>query len=125
MKTSTTMHRVRLGEIAYARSGDKGSGANVGVIAHTPAGFDYLRDALSASRVERFFKRLGCGRVMRYDLPNLHAFNFVLPGVLAGGASRSLRTDAQGKTLGQALLELELDISETDLARYKPRRKTK
>ena len=125
MKKATTMHRVRLGEIAYARSGDKGSGANVGVIAYTPQGFEYLRDALSASRVERFYKRLGCGRVMRYDLPNLHAFNFVLPGVLAGGASRSLRSDAQGKTLGQALLELELDISEIDLARYKPRRKTK
>jgi len=125
MKKSTTMHRVRLGEIAYARSGDKGSGANVGVIAHTPEGFEYLRDALTAARVERFFKRLGCGRVLRYDLPNLHAFNFVLPGVLAGGASRSLRIDAQGKALGQALLELELDISEADLARYKPRRKTK
>ena len=125
MKKSTTMHRVRLGEIAYARSGDKGSGANVGVIAYTPQGFEYLRDALSAACVERFFKRLGCGRVVRYDLPNLHAFNFVLPGVLAGGASRSLRIDAQGKTLGQALLEVELDISETDLARYKPRRKDK
>jgi hypothetical protein len=123
MKKSTTMHRVRLGEIAYARSGDKGSGANVGVIAHTPEGFKYLRDALTAARVERFFKRLGCGRVVRYDLPNLHAFNFVLPRVLAGGASRSLRIDAQGKALGQALLELELGISETDLVRYNPRRK--
>ena len=123
MKKSATMRQVRLGEIAYARSGDKGSGANVGVLAHTPQGFEYLRDALSATRVKRFFKRLGGGRVVRYDLPNLHAFNFVLPGVLAGGASRSLRIDAQGKALGQALLELELDISEADLARYKPRRK--
>ena len=122
MKESATTRQVRLGEIAYARSGDKGSGANVGVIAHTPEGFAYLRKALPAARVERFFKQLGCGRVVRYELPNLHAFNFVLPGVLAGGASRSLRTDAQGKALGQALLELELDLSETDLARYKIRR---
>ena len=119
------MCQVRLGEIAYARSGDKGSRANVGIIAHSPEGYEYLRDALSAARVERFFKQLGCGRVLRYELPNLHAFNFVLPGVLAGGASRSLRTDAQGKALGQVLLELELDISEADLARYKPRRKNK
>ena len=125
MKKSATIRKVRLGEIAYARSGDKGSGANVGVIAHTPDGFEYLRDALTAARVERFFKRLGCGKVVRYDLPNLHAFNFVLPGVLAGGASRSLRTDVQGKTLGQALLELELDISETDRTRCRPRRKNK
>ncbi len=115
------MQLVRLGEIAYARSGDKGSGANVGVIAHTQAGFDYLRKALPASRVERFFRPLGCGKVVRYELPNLLAFNFVLPGVLAGGASRSLRTDAQGKTLGQVLLELKLPISETELARYRPR----
>ena len=123
MKKSATVCQVRLGEIAYARSGDKGAGANVGVIAHTPEGFDYLREALPASRVERFFKRLGVGKVVRYDLPNLHAFNFVLPGVLAGGASRSLRTDAQGKALGQALLELELEILAKDLARFKPRRK--
>jgi hypothetical protein len=97
----------------------------VGVLAHTPQGFEYLRDALPAALVEKFFKRLGCGKVVRYDLPNLHAFNYVLPGVLAGGASRSLRIDAQGKALGQALLELVLDISETELARYKPRRKNK
>ena len=125
MKKSATVRQIRLGEIAYARSGDKGSGANVGVIAHTPEGFDYLREALPASRVEKFFKRLGVGKVVRYDLPNLHAFNFILPAVLAGGASRSLRTDAQGKALGQALLEMELEILENDLARFKPRRKNK
>ena len=118
------MRQVRLGDIAYARSGDKGSGANVGVIAHTQEGFDYLRKALPASRVERFFRPLGCGKVVRYELPNLLAFNFVLPGVLAGGASRSLRTDAQGKALGQVLLELKLPIPEADLGRYRPRRRS-
>ena len=116
------MRRVRLGEIAYARSGDKGSGANVGLIAYTPQGFHYLRAALSAARVGRFFKPLGVGKVVRYELPNLGAFNFVLPGILAGGASRSLRIDAQGKALGPALLEMELEISEQDLTGCKPRR---
>ena len=123
MKRSNTTHSVRLGEIAYARSGDKGSDANVGVIAHTAEGFDYLRVALSAVRVQRFFRPLGVGKVVRYELPNLSALNFILSGVLAGGASRSLRIDAQGKTLGQALLEMELEISQRQLARCQPRRK--
>ena len=114
---------IRLGDIAYARSGDKGSNANVGVIARTPEGFALLRSYLSAARVEKFFKPLGVGKVLRYELPNLGALNFVLPGVLAGGASRSLRTDAQGKTLGQALLEMKLPITKRDLVRSRSRRR--
>jgi hypothetical protein len=123
MKRTAIVHKIRLGDIAYARSGDKGSGANVGVIARTPEGFKYLRDALSASSVRKFFKPLGVGEVVRYELPNLGAFNFVLPDILAGGASRSLRIDAQGKALGQALLEMELEVPESNLARCKPRSK--
>lgn len=121
MRQSSRKQIIRLGEIAYARSGDKGSSANVGVIAHTPQGFAILRRYLSAARVERFFKPLGVGKVLRYELPNLGALNFLLPGVLAGGASRSLRTDAQGKTLGQAILEMKLSISKRDLARCRER----
>ena len=104
------MPHIRLGEIADARSGDKGAGANVGVIARTPAGYDVLRRHLTAEAVETFFRPLGVGRVVRYELPNLGALNFVLPGVLAGGGSVNLRADAQGKALGQALLEMELDV---------------
>jgi hypothetical protein len=118
----TAAVQIRLGEIAYARSGDKGSSANVGVIARTPEGFAVLRSYLSAARVEKFFKPLGVGKVIRYELPNLGALNFLLLGILAGGASRSLRTDAQGKTLGQALLEMKLTITKTDLARCQPSR---
>ena len=120
MKHSSTTQQICLGEIAYARGGDKGSSANVGVIARTPEGFDFLRGVLSAPRVQKFFKPLGVGKVVRYELPNLGAFNFILPGVLAGGASRSLRIDAQGKTLGQAILEMKLTISKEDLARCQP-----
>jgi len=119
MKQSSTKRQIRLGEIAYARSGDKGSSANVGVIARTPEGFAVLRSYLSAARVEKFFKPLGVGKVIRYELPTLGALNFLLPGVLAGGASRSLRTDAQGKTLGQAILEMELTITKKDWVRLK------
>ena len=99
---------IRLGDIAHARSGDKGSSANVGVIAYTPAGFTFLRTALTEALVADYFKPLGPTEVKRYELPNFEAFNFLLTGVLAGGGSRSLRVDAQGKALGQAILEMEL-----------------
>ena len=114
------MPNVRLGEIAYARSGDKGGGANVGVIAHTQAGYEFLRDALPAAAVEAFFGPLGVGAVVRYELPNLGAFNFILPTVLDGGGSVSLRTDAQGKALGQQLLELRLDVPDDRLPAMLP-----
>jgi hypothetical protein len=104
------MSKLRLGTIAYARSGDKGAGANVGVIARTMADYDVLRRCLTAERVGSFFRPMGLGKVVRYELPNLGALNFVLPGILDGGGSLSLRIDAQGKALGQALLELELDV---------------
>ena len=106
------MSKVRLGTIAYARSGDKGAGANVGVIARTPADYDVLRRSLTAERIEAFFRPLGVGTVVRYELPNLGALNFILPNILDGGGSLSLRIDAQGKGLGQALLEMELEIPE-------------
>ena len=97
---------IPLREIAHARSGDKGNSANVAVFARTPAAFSWLRDHLTAAVVEAYFKPLGVGAVVRYEVPNLEALNFVLPDILAGGGSRSLRIDAQGKTLGMALLEM-------------------
>lgn len=102
---------IRLGDIAYARSGDKGSGANVGVIARTPTDYQALRQHLTAAAVEAFFKPMGVGTVVRYELPNLGALNFVLPNILDGGGSVSLRIDAQGKALGQVLLEMQLEVT--------------
>ncbi|HTL66062.1 MAG TPA: hypothetical protein VL200_00225 [Lacunisphaera sp.] len=98
-----------LGQIAFARSGDKGSSANVAVFARSPEAYAWLVRQLTADRVEEYFRPLGVGRVQRFEVPNLEALNFVLPGILAGGGSRSLRIDAQGKTLGQALLALPID----------------
>lgn len=105
-------NHIRLGEIALARSGDKGNHANIGVVAYTPAGYEYLRQVLTAERVAEYFAPLGASRVVRYELPRLCAFNFVLYDVLAGGASRSLRIDSQGKLLGTAMLELALPLPE-------------
>lgn len=109
------MATIRLGQLAYARSGDKGAGANVGVIARDAAAFEVLRRELRAERVHAFFARAKPGRVVRYELPNLLALNFVLPAILDGGGSVSLRTDAQGKALGQAILEMTIDVSDDEL----------
>jgi hypothetical protein len=106
---------VQLRKIAYARSGDKGSNANIGVIAYTPEGFAFLKEHLVEEKVKEFFSALGAKTVKRYLLPNLDAINFVLEGVLAGGGSLSLRTDAQGKALGQAILEMTLAVPEEKL----------
>lgn len=97
---------IPLRQIAHARSGDKGSSANIAIFARQPADYAWLRDHLSAAVVQSYFARLNPGTVVRYEAPNLDALNFVLPGVLDGGGSRSLRLDAQGKTLGMALLEM-------------------
>lgn len=99
---------IRLGDIAHARSGDKGNHANIGVIAWTEAGFRFLERTLTEAKVAEYFLPLRPRGVERYALPGIHAWNFVLRDVLGGGASRSPRIDNQGKTLALALLELRL-----------------
>jgi hypothetical protein len=101
---------LRLGDLAHARSGDKGNTANVGVVARDEASFERLRIQLTADVVAEYFRPLGVGSVLRYELPKLRAFNFVIENALAGGASRSLRLDTQGKALGTAILELRLPV---------------
>jgi hypothetical protein len=103
---------IPLREIAFARSGDKGNSANIAVFGRTPAAYAWLREHLTATKVEEYFRPLGVSRVVRYDVPNLEALNFVLSDVLGGGGSRSLRVDAQGKTLGMALLEMQIEVSD-------------
>jgi hypothetical protein len=104
-----TAEPFRLSDIAHGRSGDKGNHANVAVIAYTPPGFAWLRRHLSADAVGRYFAALGPSRVERFEAANLLALNFVLYDVLGGGASRSLRTDSQGKALALALLRMPID----------------
>jgi len=108
--------RVRLRRIAYARSGDKGDHANIGVAARSPHAFAFLRNALDAERVRRYFGDLCGGPVERYELPGLRALNFVLRHALGGGGTLSLRPDHQGKMLAQALLSLELEVPASVLA---------
>jgi hypothetical protein len=99
---------IRLGDLASARSGDKGNHANLGVVAKTPADYEFLVRELTAERVQAFFAGLGLERVERFELPRVGALNFVLYNALGGGAGQSLRIDTQGKLLGTAALEIEL-----------------
>jgi hypothetical protein len=99
---------IRLAEIAHSRSGDKGNHANVGVIAYTPAGFEFLGRYLTESRIAEYFLPLRPRRVERFEMPGILAYNFLLYDILAGGASRSLRTDSQGKVLSAAVLEMQV-----------------
>ncbi len=102
---------IRLGELAHTRSGDKGDRSNIGVVARDAAAYARLETHLTEAAVAEFLRPLGIGAVRRYELPRLHAFNFVIEHALAGGASRSLRLDSQGKALGVILLELRLPAS--------------
>jgi hypothetical protein len=97
-----------LSDLAHGRSGDKGNHANVAVIAYTPAGYAWLRDHLTAESVHEYFRPFGPTRAERFEVPNVLALNFLLYNVLAGGASRSLRSDNQGKTLALTLLRMPL-----------------
>lgn len=107
--------RLRLIEIAHVRSGDKGDTANIGLIAIKGRHYPVLVREVTSSRVKEHFGRLCNGRVERFELPNIGALNFLLHRALAGGGTLSLRADAQGKTLGAALLRMEIDVSAEEL----------
>jgi len=104
---------VKLSRICYARSGDKGDTCNIGVLARTPQIYDWLVGHLTADKVKRFFKGITLGKVIRYELDNLHGLNFLLERTLGGGGTKSLMIDPQGKTLAQALLQMEVDVPAT------------
>lgn len=110
----------KLGDIAHARSGDKGNHANIGVVAYTPAGFEFLLRELTSQRVASYFAGLGVSKVERFELPRVQAMNFLLHNALAGGASQSLRIDTQGKLLGTAILELDLPTPTNLTAMQRP-----
>jgi len=105
------MSRIKLHELAHTRTGDKGDISNISVISFRAEDYQRLCQWLTVERVAEHFAELldpQAPPVRRYELPNVHALNFVLPGILRGGVTRSLALDAHGKTLGAALLDLTL-----------------
>lgn len=101
--------RLQLRHLAHARSGDKGDTANVGLIALRPEWYPLLVRQVTRARVARHFRGMVTA-VERFELPNLHALNFLLHGALDGGGTISLKTDAQGKVYSTALLRLEIEV---------------
>src|SRR4051812_20145325 len=106
--------KVRLLDLAHARSGDKGDTANVGVIALRPEWYPLIAEQLTLDRVREHFHGVITGDVERYELPNLKALNFLLHGALDGGGTLSLKTDAQGKVYSTALLRMVLDVPDAE-----------
>ena len=109
---------VPLVELAYGRSGDKGDHANIGVMARRAEFVPFLRAALTADVVGGYFRHILKGRVVRYELPGLNAFNFMLHNVLGGGGTASLRMDPQGKAFAQMLLDMPLEVPAEWIHRY-------
>ena len=106
--------KIRLVDIAHARSGDKGDTANVGLIALDPRWYPILVTHVTRDAVAAHFKGMIDGPVERYELPNLKALNFLLHGALDGGGTLSLKTDAQGKVYSTALLRMTIDVADAE-----------
>ena len=113
------MVKVQLSRIAAARSGDKGEGSNVGVLARSPKAYAFIKEHLMEAVVQKHMQAINPGGVQRFEADNLMALNFLLENSLGGGGSASLKTDAQGKTHGLALLRLEVDVP-TDVLEATP-----
>ena len=96
-------------QFAHARSGDKGDKADISLFAPDKATYDVLEREVTGERVRVHFAGIVTGKVERFEVPNVLALKFVLHGALNGGASRSLRSDALGKSLASALLRMEIE----------------
>ena len=104
------MKTLPLREIAHARSGDKGDTSNIGVIAYDEADYPILQRQVTVERIRSLYGDLVRGEVLRYELPNIGALNFVLRQALAGGVTTSLALDPHGKTRSSLILDLPIDV---------------
>tara|TARA_R110002096_G_scaffold237751_1_gene428564 strand:+ start:10372 stop:10713 length:342 start_codon:yes stop_codon:yes gene_type:complete len=107
---------VKLLKIAHGRSGDKGNGSNVGIIARHPEIYPFLEEKLTPALVKEHMKNVCKGSVERFELPNIGALNFLLNESLGGGGTVSLKLDAQGKTHAAQVLRMDIDVPEHLLA---------
>jgi hypothetical protein len=105
---------MKLRELAHSRTGDKGNTSNISVIAFDAKHFALLKAQVTAERVKAHFGGVVEGEVVRYELPNIAALNFVMEKALGGGVTRSLALDAHGKSLSSALLDLDIEPPNDD-----------
>lgn len=99
---------MRLKEIAHSRTGDKGNISNISVIVYDDKDYDFVKEKLTVNVVKEWFSEIVRGDVVRYELPKIHAFNFVMNDALSGGVTRALTIDKHGKSLSSILLEIDL-----------------
>lgn len=99
---------MKLWDIAHSRTGDKGNISNVSLIAYDPKDYEKLCKEITPEKVKAHFKGIVKGEVVRYELPNIHALNFVMQAALGGGVTRSLSVDMHGKGLSSYLLDMEI-----------------
>ena len=99
---------MKLREIAHSRTGDKGNTSNISVIAYKAEDYEKIKQAVTAERVKELFSDIVTGDVVRYELPNIGALNFVMYGALGGGVTRTLAHDMHGKGLSAAMMDLEV-----------------
>jgi hypothetical protein len=115
------MTTLPLRELCGYRAGDKGDIANVAIFADDDETYALIVRAVTAERVKAHFGSMVRGTVTRYEVPNVRALNFVMHGALGGGGPASLRADSLGKTLGGALVRLEIDVPDSMAGRRRPR----
>ncbi len=115
------MARLQLRELCGYRAGDKGDVANVALFADDDDTYSLIVREVTAERVKAHFGTMVRGRVDRYEAANVRALNFVMQGALGGGGPQSLRADSLGKTLGGALVRLEIEVPESMAHRHRPR----
>lgn len=99
---------MKLWEIAHSRTGDKGNISNVSLIVYNMEDYDMVKEKVTAEIVKEHFKDIVKGEVVRYELPQLGALNFVMYDALGGGVTRSLSVDKHGKCLSSYLLDMEI-----------------
>ncbi|ETA79259.1 AtuA-related protein [Youngiibacter fragilis] len=99
---------MKLWEIAHSRTGDKGNISNISLIAYDMKDFELIREKVTPDKVKEFFKDIVKGEVVRFELPNVGALNFVMYDALGGGVTRSLSLDKHGKSLSSYILEMEI-----------------
>ncbi|MBP1970782.1 non-ribosomal peptide synthetase component E (peptide arylation enzyme) [Virgibacillus natechei] len=100
---------MKLFEVAHSRAGDKGDIVNLSLIPYEETDYDWLREKVTPEAVKNHLQDIIKGDVVRYELPNINAFNFVCYQSLLGGVTTSLAMDTHGKTLSSALLEMEIE----------------
>ena len=98
-----------LKDVAHGRSGDKGNISNICLYARDPKDYELLRRQVTAEKVKEHFRGIVFGEVVRYEMPTLNGFNFVMKEALGGGATQSLRLDTLGKTMASALMRMKIE----------------